>query len=436
MTYQRTRRAQRRTEIDRGTWAEYDKLNLFTTLEGSGEATTVVYFGQAFESPPYFTYSAAAKDTDVAFPEVTGSVFLHRDLAGAGPTNFSGSDVVHDHRSQASWLSDPSFELQGAWGDTYIPTWYEDDLTATTRTGWAGFQKISEEQAYKGPLSSYGNDFANSWVQEGGRSNRWALSSEEYFGDASDARYQGFWSAKYTFDGDTTRWLVPFSSGDGAFGYPHAWGHTDTEVSPHNWNIHEYDLVSYVLPQSRSFASLPYGSWAGPVGNPRINAYRHIVHAKSDAALTCEMQVNWINTDVTVGSEFEDKLVDDRYRIALMDTETTTVDLIPGQWTECVFDWSPPRWMWEPVVPWRGEVQPNEVAGGNNTVLFRFRFTGGSPNDVVYADEIYVHPVIETLPALPLLTVGVASWLRDDNGFYVGANLWLKSRSATGGVLT
>lgn len=57
MTYREIRTADRRTELDRGTWAGPVQLILTYELTGSGEHTSeMIQFGTVFESKPFFSY--------------------------------------------------------------------------------------------------------------------------------------------------------------------------------------------------------------------------------------------------------------------------------------------------------------------------------------------------------------------------------------------
>ena len=70
--FQRLRRADARGQLDRQTWAGLDKLQFESIIRGAGEYLVddpPIYFGQAFDSPPFFTFSAVATDA-ASFPEV------------------------------------------------------------------------------------------------------------------------------------------------------------------------------------------------------------------------------------------------------------------------------------------------------------------------------------------------------------------------------
>lgn len=70
------KRAERRKELDRETWADLDKVDYHITAEGRGEAIAgPFWFGAAFDAPPFFTFSAVANNYDVtAAPQFTVGV--------------------------------------------------------------------------------------------------------------------------------------------------------------------------------------------------------------------------------------------------------------------------------------------------------------------------------------------------------------------------
>lgn len=60
-----TRRAEQGKELDREQWAALGQIDYNIRVEGRGQATAgPFYFGRAFDSPPYFTYSAVAEKGD------------------------------------------------------------------------------------------------------------------------------------------------------------------------------------------------------------------------------------------------------------------------------------------------------------------------------------------------------------------------------------
>jgi hypothetical protein len=614
-------------------------LQLLTELQGSGEALATVYFGQAFEDPPHFTWSAAATSADVAFPETFQFTYMHKDLATNGPVSFNQSSVLaghespsstnqvnvfglsgsngqlglkwdagragnvaavqmyldttgsptdglrvklydgepdtgtlvgtsatingtdisspgrlryfafsppvtinsgqytvvlertgsrdlsnyysagganqsdaehtqkidtngswagswvstnvhflamtqaslpypYDHRSTYGFIHDGSFEQQGMFEDPdfnafYIPTWLEDADTVTTlgsghaHSGtypWQKFQKIiadwrntnENNSSIRGPLGQFTANAGNHWVQGTDTNSRWSVTSEDSYGETTETRYIGPYAAKYVFDTyPQSRWMVPISVSDFSWSSPHWWAHTDTQVTPHNWDIHEWDLTTHVLPISGASSSFPYGVWDGPVGNPGWQVIRYICRTKSDGPLQCRMQVNWMYGDVRQPDplfpasmadrqrridtvlELGGEIIDTRFNIARMSTTDALFDMVPGEWNTHTMDWAFPQYLLNPVVPWSGDVEPNFLAGDDDHyVLFRIRFEGGTPGQVVYLDEVEAGPVLQTFPALPLLTIGVQEWIQDDNGFYVGANLWFKTKSATAGIIS
>lgn len=81
-SYHGIRRAGNRQEIDRRTWADVARVRFPVNVSGYGEylMTEPIMFGQAFEEPPFFTFSA------VGDLQVTGEV-----RAIGWPTEAAGS---------------------------------------------------------------------------------------------------------------------------------------------------------------------------------------------------------------------------------------------------------------------------------------------------------------------------------------------------------
>ena len=69
-SYHGVRRAQNRQEIDRRTWAELERVRFNLQVTGAGEylMEEPIMFGQAFEEPPFFTWSGVGEGE--VFPEV------------------------------------------------------------------------------------------------------------------------------------------------------------------------------------------------------------------------------------------------------------------------------------------------------------------------------------------------------------------------------
>jgi hypothetical protein len=90
MTYSTTRRIQRKRDLDRKQWAAIDKIAFDTLVEGTGEGQATIYFGEAFEKIPHFTWSAIAS-TETAYPTAEAWGYPHKDNGGLGPLDFTPS---------------------------------------------------------------------------------------------------------------------------------------------------------------------------------------------------------------------------------------------------------------------------------------------------------------------------------------------------------
>jgi hypothetical protein len=337
-----------------------------------------------------------------------------------------------DAFTQWGFMLDGGFEVMGMFEDTYIPTWLETGYNGiypgvTTDEPYQRIAKNNESLFY--PWTPYAG---NQWVQ-GTRTNvRWELSQEKvltYDREKSERR-QGTWAAKYVFDDNpTSRYLVS------AAGINHIealssvfYGWSDTEVTPHNWNIHEWDVVSYFLGAGRTYARFPFGQLYQPAGNPDSTTIRHRINVWTDAPLTCEMEVYLLNAD----GAWED---DPRYFLTKWDEKKVTFEINPDGWNQLDMDWQYPQELAFPA-RWLGydldSTEPS-LNGRFFYAMWRFRFTTGVPGQVVYVDDCANYPLVKTFDNLPFITIGVESWIQDDREMYIGANLWFKTLSPNQG---
>jgi hypothetical protein len=78
--YRRIRRANVRTQLDRGQWAGTQRLIVTADFVGIGSETFDVTFGTVFEGPPLFTYGVELQEDEVLtegdYPHCTAGVAL------------------------------------------------------------------------------------------------------------------------------------------------------------------------------------------------------------------------------------------------------------------------------------------------------------------------------------------------------------------------
>lgn len=371
MTWLEIQRDFKKTELDRGTWAELDKIAFDIIVRGTGEylMEEPIWFGRPFEEPPFFTYSAVFR----RFPGIEAVRAVSLPNEGVSPVaSTRGNHLWQDH-----FFPDGSFEHQMIWGDPVIPHW---------ATSYPRFQKIDSEQTGTSPWLT---DYDNLWVQEPAK-QQWSVSSDVSY--SVPFGYQGSYSAKYVFGADPSPALVPFAPWESQPVPLYDGGPPERGIWSHRFQSQRDDDVVYQAP-----------AW-----NPRQGEFRYVVHAFSEDSFMLE--VTAVPFLVANGDYFpiegksEDFLVEG------------------GAWKELVFDWSVP-FEYEPNFPFAGKFPEGVFDPGY--VRVEFRVKDGSPGQAVYLDEIWGQPRLRPT-ALPLITIGVAEWVRDEYDMYVGAILWFK----------
>lgn len=387
--YQRLRRADTTQQLDRETWAALDKLKFDSIVRGSGEyliEDPPIYFGQAFDEPPFFTFSATTG----------GSV--HPEVKAIGwPT--VGVDRTKDELLNLGWLHDGSFEHQMVWNDPVIPT-VRDHLN------YSGFQKIASEQ---GPGTGWKTPtFENWWVQGLAETSpsqpRWTISDELAYPNANG--YKSQYSARYIMDSSgQTRWLIPNYAweGDSPFN-----GYLSTD--PDDWHLN--DVVSWTSDITSTFGANPSG--IRPIAfNPPLDKWTINLKVYATTAVTYE-------TIIRQWDDYSDN-VQPWYR--LLKEDTYTQDIPANEWTEVQFEYKATEyWLTHPPY------DVDDFQSDDFLIHTWFsRFTGGTAGTKVYVDDCYMWPNATTAGGLPMITIGVAEWVQDEGGAYIGAKLWIKA---------
>lgn len=392
-------RAERRRERDRAQWSELYKRELKTLAKGTGEAYIEgVYFGAAYATPPFFEFSAVRAGDNP--PSIKSRGFSHpRAKIAKEPRSNTGQ---YD-----SWFLDGSFEFHGMWDD-YIVPW--DQWTSD------GYQKIWAEDVENRTNYpwSYKSDSSNHWVQQPSH-NRWAISSER--AHKHDIGASGQYSAKYTFgtDGEIGPWIVPID----AAGEYNPWDLTSSISDLH------YMLVSYAFQMNWSEGYddpspfYPEGGGNNPgLVNPINEGMAHEVWLYSEQPYTFETWVtmwDFQDLDPDLGVFYNEhlsyknewKMKGDGWEKVEW-TVFTPKRLLPGMPYPTYEDGSP---------------APAYQEGYWGTC--RMRVKGGNKGQSVFLDDCAAWSHLN-FNENPYITVGVAKWIRDDNGAYVGADLWVK----------
>lgn len=304
-------------------------------------------------------------------------------------------------------INDGSFEHQAeVWGVTYIPSISEYLSTYNSSWNFTGYQLIGLANSSGPPWAGH----SNHWIQSGVAANatpRWVVSDDQAY--PNEPGYQGRWSAKYEFDAvSESPWLIPFPAGSGGnpFSAPtQDEGWTDEEIETNIWTCaHDVGYTD---------ATWPMGGFR-PIGlNPAQVRTTFAIHAYSDGPCTLEVSRRDWSYDGPAP-----------YFSRELSVQTQTFPVLANTWGEARFvSLIDPR-IWPNY--------PDTIDGADNLVgtdsifsTFKVRVTGGAPGQKVYVDNCWIWPDFTTTSA-PLLTVGVAEWIRDDKGMYVGARLWFK----------
>lgn len=408
--YEGERKASLSTEQDRRLWAKLDRAVFNLRVKGTGQhLSEPVYFGQAFDKPPAFNYSGVVSEIGSDYPEVKSVTRPHPDFAAA----IAGINTPGDSLTSQGLLVDGSFEHQIIFGDGTIPVLNE-----------SSYQKIYDEQY---GITSYpirpGRN-TNGWVQGFETNSRWVVLGDRY-NPAVVPNREGRFSAKYTFDVDgDSRWLYPTrGSSDCPF-----WGiHSGTE------DQQRFECFAHTLGISSHYDG-GLGAVLGPFHNPEANRYTYVVHTWTDSPATLEF--NWAGWDAEgfAGGE-QDFFADDSAwggTVRLLKEETYTSAMTAGAWQVHTFDVTWPFW---PNAPIRAD-RANEIiqlpgwdVPTDAYATVRFRVTGGIAGQDVHIDDALAWLNVQTGPPASLLTVGIAEWIKDEQGMYVGARLWLRAES-------
>ena len=397
--YRSLRRANTKGKLDRGTWAGLDKLKFQTLVRGGGEAYVgPIYFGQAFESPPFFTYSAVANLLDNPHPAVHNVGFPSRHAGTGGAKT--------DELVRQGWISDGSFEHQMIWNDSYIPD-------VTEHNTWPGFQKIEDDRLGSGVGFDLSN-MANAWIQSTPEASpsqpRWIISNDRAY--VGGPGYRGKYSARYVFGSEAaSRWLIPIR----VYASVNPWtGYSATD--PVEWHLN--DVISWTGQTARP------GNLSGgyrPIAfNPPLGTF----------TISCKVWVTDAMTFEAVVKQWDD--YDDEYwgvqyvYYKLYKEDNNTQELIPGEWNDVTFQVThvPELWPNYPMVA--------DSARDYMFYALYMRVVGGSSGDKAYIDDVQVSANYQTAGGgIPMLTIGVAEWIQDQGGMYVGANLWIKAEDGS-----
>ena len=454
-------------------WADVDRLMYEFQAKGRGEYLfeDPIFFGTAFGSPPTLSYSSI---TDGSGPEVI-------PFNTTPPRNIRKNlDIYHlgnhSHGTNNTIL-DPGFEVQGQFiplmGDEarYIPItsdlpksygevlWDWDLPDGEEYIGppgeeewWRNWPNVIYGVWAREGYTAQNHDgyrtpqYANNWVQTDERRGRWSVTDAMSHDYGVGAR--GEYSAEYTFvDGGSSNWMIPL-----------AWmGYWPEELSADNpaqahWGFHSLGLWG----AQNMLTGVP----------PMMAGWKGTAAVWSDD--DCELDVwtyNWWLTEGFEGPEpveygtwtpehwdyppmpisYDDPtpMVDsdvwddyyNQYGVWREQSDTwitchmggearVTVPITGGKWNDVSFYLPQAQTQWH--TPSRPPGHALWVSGpGWQQETFRFRISNGSPGQTVRLDNVYVWPDLKNI-YVPMVTIGVAEWVVDEQGAYIGAKLWVK----------
>jgi hypothetical protein len=423
MTMEQLRKAQQAKELARSAWAERQGVDFEFNTVGTGEALTPpIYFGRVFDRPPAFDYSAVLNQSLDDRGHVQAFLAPGQHL-----------QAEYDSLSWPGFWEDPQFEVQMRWNDPVIPALNEDIWDGGQSMG---FQRIHWNLLGTDPQTTNNDDeagldavgWANQWLQSSLGANRWAIVEE--YGCPRGPR-TGRYSAKFTFDATgESRWLIPFHQTAMVWPYWTYEQNMSDELIERNiiGSMLDYNYTS----RSGVWGTLPGGpaSCGGiPLGvNPPNNKWTVRLEVYSTAAASIEVKFDVFNQNEV------ESIVNPATGVAVevlaYDKDlaySETVALSAG-WNSLLVEYKVPSWIM-PNVPFQ---RPPSVPEGDYFRSGWYSFKAkmkayGLDGESVYLARATIEPDWSSKAPVPWLTVGVAEWIKDDQGMYVGAILWIKS---------
>lgn len=451
--------------LERKQWAQLDRYRKDMKLVGRGEGyVKEIYFGRGFSSPPSFSYSALFEEEEVPIKP-----WFLVPPRGAEKTGLDQYGMGNDTFGPNGMIQDPGFELQGKYrnlsassGWDEIPDTYER-AKAIGDYEWGRYDEIADpngDAAYEAamfPLAhhfaftqpAYTNDWApryeigrdpwnpyamiddfydhHRWLQTGETRNKWTVTTADRH-DLGVGLVGGVCATAVIGPDGYTNWLLPFD---------YSWPHYTYNVHPENaWRT--WRSVTEALGSNVS-AAYGGGAWMQAYPPPYIEGFEGFAHVKCVNAV--ELQVNatfhfdayWYDgprgTPVFPDSEFDwfdpddpgDAYAYDQYSYKELASVDFTQLVRGGDWSRVEVTLPYDGWRSWPST--RNCEWAKDEPGDDMWWNFRYRVKG-TPGDTVYLDNIYLTRKMRNAE-IPMLTIGVDEWIRDDAGVYIGARLWV-----------
>ncbi len=433
--------------IDRGQWSSLDGFRVNLLLDGTGEGyVKEVYFGTGFSNPPTFSHSAIfdQEEEEVLTWMMTsarGTIGVGEDQYGTFSDSFSHNGMIHD----------PGFESQGKyWGldATAAATILSVSVQTDKLYAWWGGGPYDDVYT---PLlkmlldGSWNNDWAtrydvdwwwlgpHRWVQTDEVRERWSVvigdSHDLGVGEAGQACARAVIGSN-----GFTNWLIPVMGDEEG---PAGVGPVDwpTRPGPEQWRIWRS-----VMEEPNGNRSTIYGGGViGMTTPPHLNGFRGFAYVRSPdpvelqvkATYSCENYYEGLRgTEVFPATEYFDSGAeeDDYWYREIAEVEYRG-SVVGGEWSRVDIDLPYSGWAaWPNSYYCLEGVEPYEPTDVYWTFRYRIK---GTPGTVVDIDNIYLDRSLRNAQ-IPVLTIGVDEWIRDEAGVYIGARLWIKLGTPTG----
>lgn len=414
-------------ELDRSQWANIDRLMYEFRAHGRGEYLfeEPIYFGQAFSTPPTLAYSTITDQVE-GEAVIPNRVVPPKDYRRNADQYGLGT---HSQGTNPPPILDPSFEVQGQ----YVPLMGSEAqripvtseiVEASPFGDWPNeIRVVWDRDGYtaQNTWDTRQPGYVNSWVQTDEVRGRWSISGDKERDYGVGAR--GKYSAKFTVvDPGSTNWLIPIGW-DTWFAYDTFPNYPDYPGAAH------WCFITLVTE----------GEFVGTGEPPVMFGWNGTASVWSDT--DCEFEAweycfwadetnsDWwdysympqsYGSDVSLlyGDMYTDHASPSSSVARLGSDNKVTVPIVGGEWNDISFYLPRDRNQWQPM---------NYSVGGPGLIYetFRFRLNNAVAGQVVYLDNIYLWPDVKNI-YVPMVTVGVAEWVQDEHGAYIGAKLWVK----------
>lgn len=455
--------------IDRRQWSDLDSVDHELLLFGHGEGyVEEVYFGKGFSQAPTFTFSAFfQQDEEAVIPRYLtsprGSLTREVDEYGLG----------NDSQSHSGLIQDPGFESQAKYhvinndyavAATTIPTVnrFMNDFTTVEHSPFTGFPSayfpvmqllddttLNNTWSYKfKSFSSFDEPYGpHRWVQTSDTRDMWTVDLTESHDLGVGEAGQASATAIIGSNG-FTNWLIPFQVGLGDFITPIGVGffqHQTIDTPEYQWR----GIKSTEESSNLVHDSLGGALYAQAYPAPYLGGFVGMMYVKSESEVEVQVNAtfaNWDDTSRRHENNFGKKIMDDTHWTWVAGTgdgpepqpdeysyrELASIDF------NHVHTGSSGWGRVDVSLPYDGiRAWPNAdhclSRHRQPTITWwtlRFRVKG-VPGTRVYLDNIYMD-VEQRNSEIPILTIGVDEWIRDEAGVYIGAKLWIKSGTPSG----